>query len=526
MKRYLILCFTCLIALSAVGQRRYSPAQSDPEYQLQKFNQFYTLLGMSYVDTIDFQQLTEQAIEQVLSQLDPHSAYIPAKDMKQVNESFSGSFSGIGIEFNVLNDTLLVVNTIVGAPAEKVGVLPNDRIVEIDGEPCIGITQTEVPGKLRGPKGTVVEISVLRRGEPELLSFRITRDDIPIHTVDAAYLLDKQTGYVKVNRFAETTMSELNAALDKLGRIDALVLDLRGNGGGLMGQAIQMAGTFLEQGAVIVSTEGLLVSTQHYENQQHGRFRKGRLIVLIDENSASGSEIVAGAIQDWDRGLIVGRRSFGKGLVQRQFDLIDGSSVRITIARYHTPTGRVIQRPFEMGQTEDYYLEHYERYGQADTIAEGDSLIYKTLHKGRSVYGGGGITPDRYVPVDTTGYSDYWARLVRRGVINEFIIEYIEAERASIERQFADFEQFMDGYKVDQPTLDRLIALGEKREIPFDEPGFETSRGRLESVIKALVAQKIWTTGEYYQVMNSDDEMVREAREILKDWNVKAKEIL
>lgn len=519
----------CLTALSAGAQRslRLSGAsQSDPAYQMQKLNQFYSLLGMSYVDTINYQQLTENAIREVLSQLDPHSAYISSEEMKRVNESFSGSFSGIGIEFNVLNDTLLVVNTIVGAPAEKVGVMPNDRIVEIDGTSCIGITQTEVPGKLRGQKGTVVEINVLRHGEPKPLLFRITRDDIPIYTVDAAYLLDKQVGYVKVNRFAETTISELNAALDRLGRLDALVLDLRGNGGGLLGQAIEMAEMFLAKGAVIVSTEGALVPTQYYENQRNGRFQKGKLIVLIDENSASGSEIVAGAIQDWDRGLIVGRRSFGKGLVQRQFNLIDGSSVRITVARYHTPTGRVIQRPFEMGQGEEYYREHYESYGRSDTIAEADSLIYKTLRKHRTVFGGGGIAPDIRVAADTTGYSPYWGQLVRRGVINEFIIQYVDAERATINSQFADFEQYMAGYTVSQSVLDRLVALGEQRGIPFDSTGFETSRQQIEVSIKALVAQKIWTTSEYYRVINMDDVMMREVQAILRDWNLRAKEIL
>lgn len=524
-----ICCVSTLYAQFPARQRSAAPTeqdQRDPSFQLQKFSQFFTYLNMSYVDTINNVKITEDAIKQVLSELDPHSAYVSPDEMKEVNESFSGSFSGIGVEFNILKDTLIVVNTIVGGPAEKVGVLPNDRIVTIDSQYVLGIKQNEVPDKLRGPKGTVVEIGVIRRGEPSIISFRIVRDNIPINAVDAAYRINPNTGYIKVNRFSNTTMSEFNAAMDKFGDIDALVLDLRGNGGGLLNQAVDMSETFLNKGSLIVFTEGRLAPAERYSARADGRFTKGKLIVLIDENSASASEIVAGAVQDWDRGLIVGRRSFGKGLVQRQFPLIDGSSVRITVSRYHTPTGRVIQRPFEMGHTDEYYASHFERSALADSIATSDTLTYKTLRKGRTVYGGGGIFPDVFVAADTTGYSNYWAQLVRRGVINEFIIEYMDSSRASIEAKHPDFKSFLNGYQVDQAMLDQLVALGKKRDVPYDAEGMEISSGRFKEVLKALVAQKMWGMNEYYRVINASDEMLIEAQRLLKEWDKDFKSIL
>ena len=354
--RIVLLFFTALFALPLAAQ------ETGAAQQLRKLMQVYRYLDGLYVDEVEMGPLVESAIEGMLEELDPHSAYIGAEDMKGVQESFDGEFSGIGIEFNVLRDTVIVVNTIVGGPAERVGVMPNDRIVRIDTLDAVGFKQTDVPKHLRGKTGTRVEIDVVRHGEPAPLHFVIVRDKIPLNTVDAAYMAADGVGYIKVNRFGRTTMSEFREAFDKLGRPQSLILDLRGNGGGLLEQAVEMAGFFLPRGALVVSTEGRAVPPMSLRNPHDGEAPDGPLAVLIDENSASASEIVAGAVQDWDRGVVVGRPSFGKGLVQRQIGLGDGSAVRITVARYHTPSGRVIQRPYEKGKRREYYLDHLRRY--------------------------------------------------------------------------------------------------------------------------------------------------------------------
>ncbi len=496
-----------------------SEAERAASAQLQKFVQFYRYLNGTYVDSLQNASLVETAITSMLGKLDPHSAYISAKEMKSVNDSFAGSFSGIGIEFNIHNDTLLVVNTTIGGPSDKVGVLPNDRIVEIDGVSCIGIAQADVPGKLRGPKGSEIDITVVRNGAREPFRFHIVRDNIPIKSVDAAYMLDGKTGYVKVNRFAGTTGAELSESLGKLGKIDALVLDLRGNGGGLLPQAIDVSSMFLKKGQTVVSTEGRMIGTESYPAKEDGLYTKERLVVLIDENSASASEIVSGAMQDWDRGLIVGRRSFGKGLVQRQMPLSDGSAVRITVARYHTPTGRVIQRPFEMGNKEAYYEAHHDRFDHrgADTLPGADSLKYKTLRLGRTVYGGGGIRPDVYAAADTTGFSMYWAKLARAGVMNEYVISYIAQNRDKLMAPYGDFDTFNASFVFDDQMIADMVALGQKRGVEPDEQGLARSKEKLALQAKGLFAQKLWTVNEFYRVVNVQDPVITRAKEVLSD---------
>lgn len=515
-----------LLLATGVGAQNHAGRQGaaagdeavrNPAVQLQKFNQFYRYLNGSYVDTLDHEALIEEAIRSVLLKLDPHSSYIPAEEMKQVQQSFDGSFSGIGVEFNILRDTLIVVGTVAGGPAESVGVLPDDRIVAIDGDNVVGIKQTEVPKRLRGPKGTPVEIEVVRHGEPGVLSFRLIRDDIPLNTVDAAYRLDPQTGYIKVNRFARTTMQEFNEAFESLGGVENLVVDLRSNGGGLMDQAVSMCEFFLPEGAAILSTEGRLVPPASYRSRRDGRFLEGRVAVLMDENSASASEIVAGALQDWDRGIVVGRPSFGKGLVQRQYMLGDGSSVRITVARYHTPSGRVIQRPYENGNKAKYYEDFMRRVN----TPEQDSLPasapeFKTLVRGRSVYGGGGIWPDVYVAADTTEYSPYWAGMVRRGVLSEFVISWLDGHRSTLKRDYPDFETFRQRFEVSEDMVQALRELGEKRGVPFVAGEYARSEGAMKRQIKALIAQRLWSTNEFFRIINERDAAVAAALHALE----------
>ena len=457
------------VILATLSVLPLAAQNEDDARQFQKLAQVFRYLSGLYVDEVEMKPVVEGAITGMLEELDPHSAYIGAEEMKGVQESFDGEFSGIGVEFNVLRDTVIVVNTIAGGPAERVGVRANDRIVRIDTLDVVGMSRTDVPKHLRGKTGTKVGIDVVRHGTPGRLHFVIVRDKIPLNTVDASYLAGEGIGYIKVNRFGRTTMDEFTEAYRKLGRPEGLILDLRGNGGGLLEQAIGMAGFFLPRGAVIVSTEGRAVPASSFRAQTNGEDLKGRLVVLIDESSASASEIVAGAVQDWDRGVVVGRPSFGKGLVQRQIGLGDGSAVRITVARYHTPSGRVIQRPYEKGKRREYYLDHLRRYDDAarDSL-DAAAPAYRTLRTGRTVYGGGGIRPDILVEADTAGFSAYYANLIRRGVVNEYVISYMDRERAALEKAYPTFEAFDKEFEAGDAMLDGLTGLGGQRGVEFD----------------------------------------------------------
>lgn len=488
-----------------------------------KIGKTLSLIDAYYVDTTDIAKLAEKVIIEMLRDLDPHSTYISAKDVRDMNEPLLGNFEGIGIQFNLLRDSIIVVEPISGGPSEKVGLLAGDRIIKINGEKVtgIGISTNGVRSRLLGPKGTIVNINVFRKGEKDILDFTITRDKIPINSLDAAYMLDKETGYVRFNKFAATTDKEFTDALVRLKKSNMknIILDLRGNGGGYMTASTQLVNHFFADEKLLVYLIGRKTPRQEYKSSGSGDLSSARLVVLTDEGSASASEIVAGAIQDWDRGVIIGRRTFGKGLVQNAYYLTDGSMIRLSIARYYTPSGRSIQSSYSEGY--EKYLENYSRrfvdgeLMSADSIHFPDSINYKTLVNNRIVYGGGGIMPDVFVGVDTSNYSDYYRTLVRRGIFNSYMLEYADKNRSAINSRFRTFDEFKDKFEFSGEDVASLIKKGEDSGVKFNQEQYKKSESDILLVLKALLANNIWQTNEYYRIINQKDNVIEEALKVI-----------
>jgi len=499
-------------------------AQGVSTLQQRKLSNALSAISSLYVDTINDKKMVESAIQAMLKELDPHSSYISKEEVDRVNEPLEGSFEGVGIQFQLLEDTLLVVQTIAGAPAEKVGVLVGDRIIYIGDELIAGVKMqnSDIMKRLRGQKGTEVTVKIKRGGKSDLLTFKIIRDKIPIYSVDATYMIGSDIGYIKINNFGSTTNEEFQKAFTKLQKagMKHLVLSLQGNGGGYLNAAHQLADEFLSKNKLIVYTQGLNQPKSVMESTALGRFETGKLIVLVDEYSASASEIVSGAVQDWDRGIIIGRRTFGKGLVQRQLPLVDGSMLRLTTARYYTPTGRCIQKSYKDG-VEKYEKDLMERYKHgeflhADSIHLPDSLRYQTLLLKRTVYGGGGIMPDIFVPIDTTRYTDFHRKVVAQGLVNKVAVQYIDKNRADLKKKYSGFEKFKKSFEISDELLDKLKQLAEKDKIVVDSTQFETSKNLIKLQLKALVARDLWEVNEYYQIIDSENESLLKAIEILK----------
>ncbi len=490
-----------------------------------KIGKTLALLEAIYVDSVDISSITEQMIITTLRNLDPHSVYIPAKDVQEENEPLQGNFEGVGIQFNLLNDTIIIISPTPGGPSEKVGILAGDRIIFINEEKVTGIaiSTTGVQKRLRGPKDTQVMVSIFRKGEDELLEFNITRDKIPVTSLDAAYMISDGVGYIKLSRFSEQTAVEFEEAVERLQlqRMENLIIDLRGNSGGYMIPAVQIADELLPAEELIVYIEGLHTSRQDYRSSPSGTLTRARIAVLIDEGSASASEILAGAVQDWDRGVVIGRRSFGKGLVQNGFRLPDGSEIRLTIARYFTPSGRSIQTPYNEG-FDKYFQTYYSRYFNGelihpDSINLPDSLRANTITNKRVVYGGGGITPDVFIPFDTTYYSDYYRDLIRTSTLTSFIVAYTDGNRKDLTRKYKSFERFSNEFTFNDETLEALKAAGEKNKVKFDQAQYDVSAPEMKRVMKGLVARDLWDMNEYYMVVNQDDYAITRALSILTD---------
>ena len=519
MKKSLLLAFAVMLTLGAIAERIPSSISKllNAEYAIKS----------CYVDSVDENKLVEDAIIGMLEKLDPHSQFTTAKETQELEEPLQGEFSGIGIQFNLKQDTLYVIQTIPNGPSERVGMLPGDRIIYVNDTTIAGvkIKNTDIQKKLRGKKGTKVTVKVKRGTHPELITFVITRDKIPLHSVDAAYMLDEKTGYIKISSFGAKTYNEMIDKLHLLKKqgMRQLVVDLSDNGGGYMDAAIQMVNEFLDDGQLIVYTEGLNQSRAEAKANGRGEFKDMKLVVIMSQYSASASEIFAGAIQDWDRGLVLGRRSFGKGLVQRPFKFEDGSMMRLTVARYHTPSGRCIQKPYVKGDKKGYDADLLTRYNAGeyyniDSIQFNDSLKYTSLKNHRVVYGGGGIMPDVFVPVDTTEYSKYYRDMLAKGVIYQFALDYVDKNRKALKSSYPNVEKFDQFFSLSDDDMQAFIAAGEKEKVAFNEEQYATSKEMFKCYLKGLIARDLYTEDNAFNIIvNHRNRDLQEALRLIND---------
>ena len=521
MKRYIylsLLCFFSFLPLSA---------QLKSDSPLRKLQIAEMAITNFYVDSVNEQKLSEDAIRGMLKGLDPHSTYTDAKETKAMNEPLQGDFEGIGVQFNMIEDTLVVIQPIVNGPSQKVGILAGDRIVSVNDSTIAGVKmpRIDIMKMLRGKKGTKVKLGVVRRGVNGILTFVVTRDKIPVHTLNAAYMIRPGVGYICLESFGMKTHEEFMDAVKELEKqgMKSLILDLQDNGGGYLQAAVQIANEFLKDNEMIVYTEGRNVRRQNYKAIGNGRLQKMRVYVLVNEFTASAAEIVTGAIQDNDRGTVVGRRTFGKGLVQRPFDFPDGSMMRLTIAHYYTPSGRCIQKPYKKGDLKDYEMDLEKRlkHGELtnpDSIHFDTSQKFYTLRNHRVVYGGGGIMPDYFVPLDTTKYTKYHRLLAAKNIIMNAYLKYVDANRTTLKGLYKSFDTFNKNYVVPQSLLDTIIAEGKKEKVePKDKAELTATIPYIKVQLKALVARDLWDMNEYYRVWNEQSDIVNKAVQLASD---------
>ena len=521
MKRFFHTLLFTLATLPAMAQ-----TEVDIE-QLRKLQTAHLAITNLYVDSVDVKKLTEDAIIGMLEKLDPHSQYSNPEETKKLNEPLEGNFEGIGVEFRMFEDTLVVSRPMPKGPSEKAGIVAGDRIVGVNGTTIAGVKmpQDSIMKKLRGPKGTTAQLKVVRMGLADTLTFDVVRDKIPIHTVDAAYMIAPGVGYIMLERFGATSGKEVK---EKIAELQAqgmknLIFDLKLNGGGYLGAAAEVASQFLPKGSLIVYTDGRVMPKQKFTAQGGGLMLDGKVVVLVDEYSASAAEIVSGALQDHDRAVLVGRRTFGKGLVQRPIDLPDGSMIRLTVSHYYTPSGRCIQKPYEKGKKEEYRDDLDQRYKHGeltclDSIRLDSTKVYKTLVKGRTVYGGGGVMPDVFVPLDTLQYTELYRKISRANLIVNTSTKYINSNRKKLASKYEDFDSFNAAYSVPEKLLEELFAKATEKELkPKDDAEQQATADQLAFTLKALVAYDLWSRNEYLRIINERDDIVNRALEILKE---------
>lgn len=523
MKKYLFLFIGLLLSGHINAQIHLDFGADSPIRKLQIAEMAINNL---YVDTINERDLVENAIRGMLEKLDPHSSYSTAKETKEMSESLQGSFEGIGVQFNMAQDTLLIIQPVINGPSEKVGILAGDRIVAVNDTAIAGVkmSKEEIMRRLRGPKNTKVKLTIIRRNIKDKLTFIVTRDKIPVKTIDASYIIRPQVGYIRIGSFGATTYDEFMEAVNALksqGMKD-LILDLEDNGGGYLQAAVMIANEFLHKNDLIVYTQGRTSKRQDFLAKGDGSLLDGKVMVLVNEFTASAAEIVTGAIQDQDRGQVVGRRSFGKGLVQRPIEFEDGSMMRLTIAHYYTPSGRCIQKPYKKGDMEDYAMELDQRYKHgelysADSIHFSDSLKYYTLRRHRVVYGGGGIMPDFFVPLDTTEYTRFHRQIVAKSIVLNADLKYVDDNRKQLKKKYPAFEDFRNDFQIPQSLIDDILKEAKKENIkPKDDAELEQTLPHLKIQLKALIARDLWDMSEYFAIMNEENRIVQKAVLLIK----------